>query len=66
MKVDYNPEGQWSADAVKKRYWALCLHLGGISGFEPTSKAYTNHKGYIWVTRGGGRKGSRKSSFYRG
>ena len=49
MIINYNPEGKWSTESVKKRYWEQSVSLGGVSGFEPTPKTYTNFNGCTWV-----------------
>ncbi|NQZ08400.1 MAG: hypothetical protein HRT35_14685 [Algicola sp.] len=49
METNYNPEGKWSVDSVKAKYWALSLSLGGVFGFEPEPKRYTNKNGATWV-----------------
>ncbi|MBT2787351.1 MULTISPECIES: hypothetical protein [unclassified Halomonas] len=49
MKINYNPTGKWSVEAVKERYSKLSLSLGSVDGFEPFCKTYTNRRGFTWV-----------------
>lgn len=49
MKIDFNSEGKWSVSSVKERYRELSLSLGGVSGFEPEPRKYTNQKGVTWT-----------------
>jgi hypothetical protein len=49
MKIDYNADGRWSVAAVQARYRQLSNSLGGMAGFEPEPRTYTNPRGMTWV-----------------
>jgi hypothetical protein len=49
MKINYNHHEKWSVEAVKQRYSELRILLGGVEGFEPNPRQYTNKGGITWI-----------------
>ncbi len=49
MKIDYNPKGKWSVKSVQLRYRELSLKVGGVGGYYPEPRRYTNQRGASWT-----------------
>tara|TARA_Y100000589_G_scaffold321902_1_gene353995 strand:+ start:1210 stop:1704 length:495 start_codon:yes stop_codon:yes gene_type:complete len=49
MEFNYNSSGNWSVDSVQERYRNLSLQLGGVAGFYPEPRKYTNQRGASWT-----------------
>jgi len=49
MEINYNHQGKWSAEAVKRRYSDLRVLTGGAEGFDLNSRTYTNKGGITWI-----------------
>lgn len=48
-RMDYNPSARWGVADVQDRYRALHRQLGGVDGFAPEPRCWTNAAGLTWV-----------------